>query len=60
MPEHLKAKIQKTVIWPVALYGAERWPATTKHEQILNAVEKKTVRWMVGFTLLDRVTNEAV
>ncbi len=32
MPIQLKGKIYKTVIRPVALYGSECWPATTKHE----------------------------
>lgn len=49
-----------TVIRPVALYATECWPATEKHEQILNAMETKMLRWMERLTRLDRVTNEDV
>lgn len=47
-----------TVIRPVALYATECWPATKKHELILN--ETKMLRWMERLTRLDRVTNEDV
>lgn len=60
MPTHLKAKVYKTVVHPVPLYGAECWPATTKHEQALHTMEMRMLRWTLGLTRLDHVTNEDV
>ncbi|XP_056112726.1 uncharacterized protein LOC130089448 [Rhinichthys klamathensis goyatoka] len=57
MPSHLKAKVYKTVLRPVALYGAECWPATTKHEQALHTMEMRMLRWTLGLTRLDHVMN---
>ncbi|XDV17916.1 hypothetical protein PO909_023707 [Leuciscus waleckii] len=60
MPIPLKGKIYKTVVRPVALYGSECWPATTKHEQSLPVMEMKMLRWSLGLTRFDRVMNEDV
>lgn len=60
MPIRLKSKVYKTVVRPVALYGTECWPATTKHEQALHGMEMKMLRWSMGFTRLDHVMNEDV
>jgi hypothetical protein len=60
MPTHLKAKIYKTVVRPVALYGTECWPATAKHEQALHTMEMRMLRWTLGLTRLDHVMNEDV
>ncbi len=46
MPEYLKAKVYKTVVRPVALYGAKCWPATKKHELALHAMEMKMLHAM--------------
>ncbi len=60
LPIHLKAKIYKTVVWPVTLYEAECWPASTKHQQALHSMEIRMLRWALGLTRLDRVRNEDV
>ncbi len=60
MPEYLKAKVYKTVVRAVALYGAEFWPTTKKHELALHAMEMKMLRWMLGLTLHDHIRNEDV
>ncbi|VDL82448.1 unnamed protein product [Nippostrongylus brasiliensis] len=57
MPERLKSKIYRTVVRPVALYGAECWPATKEVERRLSVMEMKMLRWMAGVTRLDHVTN---
>lgn len=60
MPNHLKAKIYKTVVRPVALYGAECWPASTKHHRALHAMEMCMLLWSLGLTRLDQVMNEDI
>ena len=60
MPEKLKGKIYRTVVRPVALYGAETWPATARAEQKMHAMEMRMLRWSAGLTLLDRQRNEDV
>ncbi|VDP05765.1 unnamed protein product [Heligmosomoides polygyrus] len=60
MPECLSSKIYKIVVRPVAMYGAECWPATKETESRLRVMETKTLRWMAGVTRLDRIRNEAI
>ncbi|XP_063348692.1 uncharacterized protein LOC134640721 [Pelmatolapia mariae] len=60
MPIYLKAKVYKSIVRPVALYGSECWPATPKHEQTLHTMEMKMLRWPLGLTRLDRARNEDV
>src|SRR5262249_803174 len=60
MPDRLKAKVYKTVVRPVALYGTECWPATAKHEQALHTMEMRMLRWTLGITRWDHTTNEDV
>ncbi|XDV46099.1 hypothetical protein PO909_014052 [Leuciscus waleckii] len=57
MPIRLKSKIYKIIVRPVALYGAECWPATAKHGQLLHAMEMRMLRWSLGLTRLDHVMN---
>ena len=60
MHTRLKSKIYKTVIRPVALYGSECWPTTVKHEQALHVMEMRMLRWSLGLTRYDRITNDDV
>ncbi|EPB66342.1 hypothetical protein ANCCEY_14566 [Ancylostoma ceylanicum] len=60
VPLKLKSKIYRTVVRPVALYRAECWPTTLKHEQTLHTMEMRMLRWTRGITRLDRVRNEDV
>ncbi|VDP57560.1 unnamed protein product [Heligmosomoides polygyrus] len=60
MPERLKSKIYRTVVQPVAMYGAECWLATKETESRLSVMETKMLRWMAGVTRLDRIRNEAI
>ncbi|XP_077061885.1 uncharacterized protein LOC143714541 [Siphateles boraxobius] len=57
MPIRLKSKIYEIIVRPVALYGAESWPATAKHGQLLHAMEMHMLRWSLGLTRLDDVMN---
>nr|CDJ81717.1 uncharacterized protein LOC762541 [Haemonchus contortus] len=60
IPERLKSKIYRTVIRPVAIYGAECWPATKEVEARLSVMETKMLRWTAGVTRLDRISNDAI
>nr|CDJ91957.1 endonuclease-reverse transcriptase HmRTE-e01 [Haemonchus contortus] len=60
IPERLKSKIYRTVIRPVAIYGAECWPATKEVEARLSVMETKMLRWTVKVTRLDRISNDAI
>ncbi len=60
MALRLKAKVYKTIIRPVALYGSECWPATSRHEQALHVMEMKMLRWCLGLTRFDHVPNDDV
>ena len=56
----IKKKIVKTIVWTVALYGAETW--TLKEEDIrrLNALEMWIWRRMEKISWTDKKTNEEV
>ncbi|EYC22249.1 hypothetical protein Y032_0017g3240 [Ancylostoma ceylanicum] len=59
MPIRLKAKVYRTVVRPVALYGTECWAATKTTKQVLHAMEMRMLRWSMGVTLKDKIPNEA-
>jgi len=44
MPRRLTGQIYKTVVRPVALYGAECWPAAASHDKALHAMEMRMLR----------------
>ncbi|VDP55954.1 unnamed protein product [Heligmosomoides polygyrus] len=60
IPEHLKSKIYRAVIRPVAMYGAECWPATKEVETRLSVMETKMLRWTAVVTRMDRIRNDAI
>ncbi|XP_068082112.1 uncharacterized protein [Anabrus simplex] len=60
MKDHLKTKIYRTVIRPVALYGTECWPATKEVECRLSVMETKMLRWTAGITRLDHILNDNI
>uniref|UniRef100_W5MGS8 Reverse transcriptase domain-containing protein n=1 Tax=Lepisosteus oculatus TaxID=7918 RepID=W5MGS8_LEPOC len=49
-----KAKVYKTVVHPVTLYGSECWPASSRHKEI------RMIRWCLGVTRFDHVLNYIV
>ncbi|VDP01545.1 unnamed protein product [Heligmosomoides polygyrus] len=53
IPERFKSKIYRAVVRPVAMYGAECWPATKEVETRLSVMETKMLRWMAGVTRMD-------
>uniref|UniRef100_W6NDH4 Uncharacterized protein LOC100840703 n=1 Tax=Haemonchus contortus TaxID=6289 RepID=W6NDH4_HAECO len=60
IPERPKSKIYRTVIRPVAIYGAECWPTTKEEEARLSVMETKMLRWTAGVTRLDRISNDTI
>ncbi|VDP08946.1 unnamed protein product [Heligmosomoides polygyrus] len=60
IPEYLKSKVYRTVVRPVATYGAECWPVTKEIESRLSVMETKMLRWTAGVTRLDRVRNDTI
>ncbi|XP_049799631.1 uncharacterized protein LOC126234935, partial [Schistocerca nitens] len=60
MKDNLKSKIYRTVIRPVALYGCECWLTTVETEHRLSVMETKMLRWTVGLTKLDHISNDSL
>ncbi|VDO80412.1 unnamed protein product [Heligmosomoides polygyrus] len=60
IPERLKSKIYRAVVRPVAMYGAECWPATKKVETRLRVMDTKMLRWTAGVTRMDRIRNDVI
>ncbi|PIO59033.1 hypothetical protein TELCIR_19516 [Teladorsagia circumcincta] len=58
--ERLKSKIYRTVIRPVAIYGAECWPVTKEVEARLSVMETKMLRRTAGVTRADHIRNDAI
>ncbi|VDO19312.1 unnamed protein product [Heligmosomoides polygyrus] len=56
-PERLKSKIYRAIVRPVAMYGAECWPATKEVETRLSVTDTKMVRWTVVVRRLDCIRN---
>jgi len=40
------------------LYGAECWPIKRSHIQRMKVVEMRMIRWICGYTRLDKIRNE--
>ena len=60
MPRNLKVKIYKIVVRPVMVYGAETWALRKKEERKLERTEMRMLRWILGVSLRDHVSNEEV
>ncbi|VDP02074.1 unnamed protein product [Heligmosomoides polygyrus] len=60
IPEHLKLKIYRAAVLPVAMYGVECWPSTREVETLLSVMETKMLRWTAGVTRMDRIRNDAI
>ncbi|KAK6762963.1 hypothetical protein RB195_023610 [Necator americanus] len=60
VPVRLKSEIYRTVVRPVALYGCECWPTTKALERVLHAMEMRMLRWTIGVTLKEKVSNDTV
>jgi hypothetical protein len=57
LSRNVKAKIYKTIILPVVLYGCETWPFTLREEHKLRVFENKVLKIIFG-PKRDEVTGE--
>ena len=60
VPMGLKGEVYRMVVRPAVLYGSECWPLKKTQVQRLMVAEMRMVRWMCGFTRLDRIRNEVI
>jgi len=60
MSKAVRKKIVKTVVWSVALYGAETWTLRKEEMRRLNALEMWLWRRMEKISWTDKKTNEFV
>ncbi|XP_070046951.1 uncharacterized protein [Nicotiana tomentosiformis] len=60
LPPKLKDKFYRVVVRPTILYRAECWPIKIAHVQKMKVAEMRMLRWMCGYTKLDRIRNEAI
>ena len=60
MPMKIKSKVYSSMIRPAILYGSECWAPLKTDEQKLHVAEMRMLRWMQGYTRLDRKTNEEI
>ena len=48
------------VVRPAVLYGSECWPLKKAQVQRLMVAEMRMIRWMCGFTRLDKIRNGVI
>jgi exonuclease III len=57
MPIQLKAKVYKTVVRPVLMYGSELWALRKAEQQLIERTEMRMLRWMLGVSRMERIRN---
>ena len=60
MPVGLKGKVYRTVVRPAVLYGSECWLIKKTQVQRFMAAELRMIRWMCGYTRVDRISNGVI
>ncbi|VDO86962.1 unnamed protein product [Heligmosomoides polygyrus] len=61
IPERIKSKIYRTIVTPVAMYGAHCCPVTKEDETRLTVKTKtKMLRWTAGVTRLDHIRKNEI
>ena len=56
----LKGKVYCMVVRPAVLYGSEWWPIKMTQVQRLMVAEMRMIRWMCGYTRMDRIRNGVI
>ncbi|XP_023243446.1 uncharacterized protein LOC111641505 [Centruroides sculpturatus] len=57
---NLKGKLDKSVVRPAMLYGAETWAITRAQERKMEVAEMRMLRWMCGLSRKDRIRNDFI
>ena len=60
MPIGLKGKVYRTVVRPAIMYGSKYWALKKIQIQRLLVAEMRMLRWLCGFTRLDKIRNEVI
>ena len=50
MKVKIKGKVNKTIVRPEMVYGAETWAVKKAHEKKMEVAEMKMLHWMCGVT----------
>jgi len=56
----LKGRLYRMVVRPAVLYGSECWPLKKTQVQRLTLAEMRMIRWMCGYTRIDRIRNGVI
>jgi len=56
----LKGKVYRMIVRPTVLYGSDCWPLKKIQVQRLMVAEMRMVKWMCGFTRLDKIKNGVI
>ncbi len=60
IPNKLKGKFYRSAIRPAILYGSKCWALKESYVSKIRVTEMKMLRWMSGYTRLDKVCNESI
>jgi len=60
IPLRLKGRVHRMVVRPTLLYGVECWPIKKTQVQRLMVAEMRMIRWMCGYTRLNRIRNVVI
>ena len=60
MPANLKGKVNRTVVRPAMLYGAETSATTKRHEARIEVNAMRMLRWMCGVTRKEKIRDEHI
>ena len=56
----LKGRVYRMVVRPTVIYGSKCWPIKKTQVQRLMVAEIKIIRWMYGYTRMDRIRNGVI